>query len=51
MPMTVREIREWLDDLSADDLVGVDGGGLCLRVVGSRDVWLEIGTDDPTEND
>jgi len=42
--MSVAEIKEWLETLPNDSEVGVDGGGLCLRVVGLEDAaWLEIG--------
>ena len=42
--MTVREIREWLDGLHEDEEVGIDEGGLCLRVVNREaEEWLEIG--------
>ena len=44
MSMTVGEIKEWLKVLDDCDEVGVDEGGLCLRVVGLDDtVYLEIG--------
>lgn len=44
MAMSVAEIRDWLSSLSDADLVGVDDGGLCLRVVGrEEEVWCEIG--------
>jgi len=43
MAMQVSEIREWLDTLNDDDLVGVDDGGLCLRVVDNSAPYLEIG--------
>ena len=43
MSMTVGEVREWLDTLSDDDEVGIDDGGLSLRVVGGEDFYLEIG--------
>lgn len=32
MAVTVRELKEWLATLDENDLVGVDEGGLCLRV-------------------
>ena len=43
MAETVREIKKWLNTLDDDDLVGVDDGGLCLRVVGEIHVYHEIG--------
>jgi hypothetical protein len=43
MAMSVAEIREWLDTLNENDLVGVDEGGLCLEVVDNPGVYLEIG--------
>lgn len=43
MAMSVEEIREWLDTLNENDLVGVDDGGLALRVVGDDESYCEIG--------
>ena len=43
MTMEVREIKEWLDTLSDDDVVGIDDGGLCLQVVGDPEPYLEVG--------
>lgn len=43
MAMTVREIKEWLNTLQDDDLVGVDEGGLCLELVGDPESYCEIG--------
>ena len=43
MAISVSEIKEWLNTLPADALVGVDDGGLCLRVVGDHIPYCEIG--------
>ncbi len=44
MAMKVSEVREWLRTLClADEEVGIDGGGLCLRIVGDEDFYLEVG--------
>jgi hypothetical protein len=43
MAMTKTEITEWLDTLPDDAEIGVDDGGLCLRVVDDPEPWLEIG--------
>lgn len=43
MAETVREIKDWLNSLTEDELVGIDEGGLTLRVVGRPDVYYEIG--------
>lgn len=43
MAMTVKEIREWLNSLAADELVAVDDGGLTLVVVGDERVYCEVG--------
>jgi hypothetical protein len=43
MTMSAKEIREWLETLREDDLVGVDDGGLCLRVAGNPAIYCEIG--------
>lgn len=37
MTMPVKELKEWLNTLPKDAKVGVDEGGLCLRVVGEED--------------
>jgi hypothetical protein len=42
MAMTVSEIKEWLDSLPADALVGIDDGGLALQQIGAE-AYLEIG--------
>jgi hypothetical protein len=42
MAMTAREIRQWLKTLNDNDRVGIDDGGLCLRVI-ENDSWCEIG--------
>jgi len=43
MAMTVREIKEWLNTLQDDDLVGIDDGGLCLEVAEDPGTYCEIG--------
>lgn len=43
MSMPAREVLEWLENLPEDAKVGVDDGGLCLRVVGDEDNYCEIG--------
>lgn len=43
MAMTVREIKEWLNTLRDDDVVGVDEGGLCLEVARDPETYCEIG--------
>ncbi len=43
MAMIVREIKEWLNTLSEAAEVGVDDGGLCLRVVDDEENYCEIG--------
>lgn len=45
MATPVGEIRDWLAEFDDSTLVGVDDGGLTLRVVG-RDEYLEIGGSD-----
>jgi len=42
MAEKVKDIREWLSKLCADTLVGIDDGGLALKVVDS-DTYFEIG--------
>jgi hypothetical protein len=41
--MAKQEIGAWLDTLPAGALVGVDDGGLCLRVDCDPEAYLEIG--------
>ena len=46
MSMPIKELKEWLDSLPADAEVGVDEGGLCLRVVDDeleQDRFCEVG--------
>ena len=43
MAMQVVQLREWLATLNDDQLVGVDDGGLCLRVVDDPEPYCEIG--------
>lgn len=40
--MSAQELIEWAQSLNPDDQVGVDDGGLTLRVYGGGN-WLEIG--------
>ena len=42
--MNVKEIKDWLSSLSDEAEVGVDEGGLCLRVFGKEDdEYCEVG--------
>lgn len=41
--MYASEISEWLATLPADAAIGVDDGGLVLRVEGESHIYLEIG--------
>lgn len=43
MAMTAQEIMEWLEGLPEDAVVGVDDGGLCLRVAGDEGNYCEVG--------
>lgn len=43
MSTPVLEIQEWLATLPKSSEVGVDDGGLCLRVVNDESIYLEIG--------
>jgi hypothetical protein len=43
MAMPVQELKEWLNNLPPDAEVGVDEGGLCLRVVGDDETYYEVG--------
>jgi len=46
MSMRADDLRDWVDGLIAQDKnaeVGVDDGGLCLRVVGDPEPYIEIG--------
>lgn len=43
MSMKVYEIKRWLETLPYEAEVGVDDGGLCLRVVEDRYSYCEIG--------
>lgn len=43
MAMTVREVKEWLDSLGDEDLIGIDEGGLALQSIGRIGIYLEIG--------
>jgi len=43
MAMSVQEIKEWLNTLEDADEVGIDEGGLCLRVVSNTETYCEIG--------
>lgn len=44
MAMTVGEVKEWLNSLDDDDLVGIDDGGLALVSVNNpEDIFIEIG--------
>jgi hypothetical protein len=41
--MPVKEIRKWLDRLKPSDMVGVDDGGLALRVESDPEEYIELG--------
>lgn len=43
MTMTAREIKAWLNTLDDTDDVGIDDGGLTLRVIQDPFPYLEIG--------
>jgi len=43
MAMRVDEIKDWLNTLNDDDLVGVDDDGLALQLLGDEDTYCEIG--------
>ena len=43
MSTTVKELRQWLAVLDRDSSVGIDEGGLTLRVLGDEDVYFEVG--------
>lgn len=43
MSMPITELLAWLRSLPPDAEVGVDEGGLCLRVVDNEDQYCEIG--------
>lgn len=43
MAMKVSEVREWLEGLPKNAEVGVDDGGLCLRVAGDEKNYCEVG--------
>jgi len=43
MAMKRSAIQKWISTLPGDPEIGVDEGGLCLRVVGDPDPYLEIG--------
>ena len=42
MPATKRDLIDWLADLPNDALIGIDDGGLTLRVI-DREDYFEIG--------
>lgn len=42
MAMIVSEIKEWLDSLPANAVVGIDEGGLALQQVGAE-AYLDVG--------
>ena len=43
MSASVEEIKRWLDTLEPGQEVGIDDGGLCLRVVDDPGPYYEIG--------
>jgi hypothetical protein len=43
MAITVKELREWLDAIPQDALIGVDDGGLTLQVADDANAYIEVG--------
>ena len=43
MSMTVKEITDWLNTMSDENHVGIDEGGLCLRMEEDPAIYCEIG--------
>lgn len=43
MAMSVSEIKDWLNTLEDDTLVGVNDDGLALEVVGDPYTYCEVG--------
>lgn len=43
MAMPKKEIREWLDALDDDAVIGIDEGGLSLVVQGFEEIYCEVG--------
>ena len=43
MAMTVKEIKDWLEYFSDEDLLGIDEGGTILQAVEDYHLYLEIG--------
>jgi hypothetical protein len=43
MAVTIKELREWLDNFEDENMVGVEEGGLTLEVVGLPQAYFEIG--------
>jgi len=43
MAVTVKELKEWLNELPDEAEVGMDDGGLIMCVLDSEDVYIEIG--------
>ena len=44
MAITKAELMDWLATVKDDESIGIDDGGLTLRVVESQDThWIEMG--------
>jgi hypothetical protein len=43
MAIPVLELMKWLKTFKPDDLVGIDEGGIELRIVGNDVAYYEIG--------
>lgn len=43
MAETVKDIKEWLDNFNPNEHVGIDEGGLSLRIVEDMYCYFEIG--------
>jgi hypothetical protein len=42
MAVQVRELKEWLIDVNDNDYIGIDEGGLTLKIF-RKDAYYEIG--------
>jgi len=43
MAITVAELEDWLAELDVEDIVGIDDGGLTLRLENNKNIYIEIG--------
>jgi hypothetical protein len=43
MATPIHELMKWLESFSPEDLVGIDEGGLELRIFGNDVAYYEIG--------